>query len=217
MAESFRYKGAAALAVIIAVTWPLIGNLSGGQRSITSAQDDLRTVAVEWTLTAVLAAFAFGAQRLRPAFFGIKMFSLRDAFRMLGVLTVMYLLVGVVSRVVAHPKFDPKQLAAIPVGVRLILPITAGVCEEFAFRGFAIEEIGLLTGSRWLGAAVSVVFFGLGHVGTYGFSTAVFIPMTLGAAITFLYMWRGNLPLCMLMHTIIDSLSLVLVPALTKH
>jgi membrane protease YdiL (CAAX protease family) len=62
-----------------------------------------------------------------------------------------------------------------------------------------------------------VIFFGLGHVGTYGFSTAVFLPMTIGFVITLLYMWRNNLPLCMLMHTIIDSLSLLLVPALTKH
>ena len=212
-----RYRGAAALAVLFVFGWPLIVNFIGGQRSITSAGDDLRTVAVEWTIVAILAAFAFGAQRVRPASFRIAMFSLRDVLCMLGLLVVMYPLVGVVLRFVAPPKFDLKQLAAIPFGVRLLLPITAGVCEEFMFRGFAIEEIGLLTGSRSLGAALSVIFFGLGHVGTYGVSTAVFLPMTIGLVITMLYMWRRNLPLCMLMHTIVDSISLLLIPALTRH
>jgi membrane protease YdiL (CAAX protease family) len=190
VAETKRYKGAAALAVMFTFIWPLIVNSFGGQRSIASPNDDLRTVAVEWTLVAI---------------------------RMLGLLVVMYALIGLVSRLVAHPKFDLQQLAAIPFGIRLMLPITAGVCEEFMFRGFAIEEIGMLTGSRWPGAALSVVFFGLGHVGTYGFSSAVFLPMTIGLVITVLYMWRNNLPLCMLMHTVIDSVSLLLVPALTKH
>ncbi len=212
-----RYRGAAALAVLFVFSWPLIVNLSGGQRSITSAGDDLRTVAVEWTIIAILAGFAFGLQRLRPEHFRLAMFGGRDLLCMIGLLIVMYPLVGVVSHFVAHPKFDPKQLAAIPFSIRLMLPITAGVCEEFMFRGFAIEEIGLLTGSRWLGAVLSVIFFGLGHVGTYGVSTAVFLPMTIGLVITILYMWRKNLPLCMLMHTIIDSVSLLLIPALAKH
>jgi membrane protease YdiL (CAAX protease family) len=217
VAETKRYKGAAALAVLFTFIWPLIVNSFGGQRSIASARDDLRTVAVEWILVAILAAFAFGLQRARLAFFRITMFGGRDLLRMLGLLVVMYGLIGAVSRLVAHPKFDLQQLAAIPFGIRLMLPITAGVCEEFMFRGFAIEEIGMLTGSRWPGAALSVVFFGLGHVGTYGFSSAVFLPMTIGLVITVLYMWRNNLPLCMLMHTVIDSVSLLLVPALTKH
>jgi len=37
----------------------------------------------------------------------------------------------------------------------------------------------------------------------------------IGAVLTVLYLWRRNLPACMLMHAIIDGFFLILVPALT--
>ncbi len=123
---------------------------------------------------------------------------------------------GIVSRFVTAPKFDLRQVAAIPVTVRSGLVLTAAVCEEFMYRGFAIEELGVLTGNRWLSACISLVLFGLGHVGTYGFSTALLLPASVGLMITLLYMLRNNLLICMLMHGAIDGLFLILIPALVR-
>jgi membrane protease YdiL (CAAX protease family) len=58
------------------------------------------------------------------------------------------------------------------------------------------------------------VLFGLGHVGTYGFSSALLIPASVGLVITLLYMFRNNLVLCMLVHCAIDALMVIAVPAL---
>jgi len=34
----------------------------------------------------------------------------------------------------------------------------------------------------------------------------------MGAALTLLYLWRRNLPVCMLMHAIVDGIFVILVP-----
>ncbi len=136
---------------------------------------------------------------------------------MLAALVGALMVSGIVSRFVAAPKFELRQVAAVPIAVRLALVLTAAVCEEFIYRGFAIEELGMLAGNRWVGALVSLVLFGLGHLGTYGFSTALLIPASIGLMITLLYMFRNNLPVCMLMHGTMDGLFLIVIPALSRR
>jgi membrane protease YdiL (CAAX protease family) len=184
-----------------------------GQR-LTSVQDDLRTMAVEWLVVAVLAAIAFGLQGLRPRFFRFRRFGWLDALFALAGLMAALLLSGAMSRLVAAPKFDLHQMASVPVVVRVCLVLTAAICEEFIYRGFAIEELGMLAGNRWVGALGSLVLFTLGHAGVYGFSTALLIPASVGLVITLLYMFRNNLPVCMFVHGGMDGLFLILIPAL---
>jgi membrane protease YdiL (CAAX protease family) len=206
----------AAIGVLVALGWPFVWRLFSGASGshLMSVRGDLRTIAVEWTVVAVLALVAFQLQRLSPAFFRLRRFNWRDILFTLAALVVALALSGIVSQKVSAPKFDLRQLAAVPLAVRLALVVTAAVCEEFMYRGFAIEELGLLTGNRWLGALGSLVLFGLGHVGTYGFSSALLIPASVGLVITLLYMFRNNLVLCMLVHCAIDALMVIVVPAL---
>src|SRR6185437_16182067 len=75
---------------------------------------------------------------------------------------------GIASRFVRAPSFD-LQLSGVPLSLRADLVLTAGICEEFIYRGFAIEELGALAGSRWLAALVSLIFFTLPHARLYGF------------------------------------------------
>jgi uncharacterized protein len=162
----------------------------------------------------VLAAIGFVLQKAGTDFFQLRGLSWLDVLWALGGFVTALVLSGIVSRLVVAPKFDLAQVTSVPLVLRALLVLTAAICEEFIYRGFAIEELGLLTGSRWLGAFASVVFFGLGHAGVYGFSTALLIPATVGMVITLLYMLRKNLPLCMLVHGAMDALFLLLVPAL---
>jgi uncharacterized protein len=201
--------------VLVALGWPFAVRLfvrENGSR-LTSVHDDLRTMAVEWSVVAILAAIAFGLQKLRPRSFGLRGLGWRDALVGFGGLVAALVLSGAVSGLVAAPKFDLHQLAQVPIAVRVCLVLTAAICEEFMYRGFAIEELGALTGSRWVGALGSLALFALGHVGVYGFSSALLIPASVGLVITLLYMFRGNLLVCMLVHGGMDGLFLILVPA----
>jgi uncharacterized protein len=206
----------AIVGVVVALGWPFARKIfvAGAGQRLATVQDDLRTMAVEWLVVAILAAIAFGLQGLRPRFFRLRGLGWRDALFALAGLVAALLLSGVLSRLVAAPRFDLQQIASVPLVVRVCLVLTAAICEEFIYRGFAIEELGMLTGSRWVGALGSLTLFTLGHAGVYGFSTALLIPAGVGLVITLLYMFRNNLPACMLLHGGMDGLFLILIPAL---
>ena len=212
---SVKQRIFAVIGVVLAFGWPFLVAVVYPQRGnpLGSTRGGLRTIVAEWSVVVILAAIAFGLQGSRPAMFRFHGFGRTDIRYLIGAFVVAFVFAGAVSRLVAAPKVDLHQITKIPLAVRCVLVVTAAVCEEFMFRGFAIEEIGALTGSRWGGAAISVVLFGLGHVGLYGFSTALLIPMSIGLVITLLYMFRNNLPICMLLHGLIDGLSVIVVPA----
>ena len=86
-----------------------------------------------------------------------------------------------------------QEIAAVSVSLRVAVVATAGICEEFIYRSFAIEELTFLTGKRWLSAALAGVFFTVAHVRLYDLSGALIVPGTLGAVLTALYLWRRNL------------------------
>jgi uncharacterized protein len=207
---------AAIVGVLVALGWPFAANLPARQNGprLATVCDDIRTIVVEWSVVAALAAIAFGLQRLRPRFFCLRKLGWLDLLSAFGGLVAALFLSGIVSRLVAAPKFDLHQIASVPLAVRVCLVLTAAVCEEFIFRGFAIEELGALTGSRWLGAFASLVLFSFGHAGVYGFSTALLIPASVGLVLTALYMLRNSLAACMLVHGGMDALFLIVVPAL---
>lgn len=206
----------ALIAVFVALGWPFAVTLfvSGTGSRLTSIRDDFRTIVVEWSVVVVLAGIAFAAQKLRPRFFRLKGLGWLDLLIALGGLVAALVLSGAISVHVAAPKFDLHQIASVPLFVRICLVLTAAFAEEFIYRGFAIEEIGLITGNRWFGAVVSLALFSLGHVGVYGLSTALLIPASVGLVLTLLYMFRNNLFVCMLVHGSMDGLFLIVIPAL---
>jgi len=108
---------------------------------------------------------------------------------------------------------DLQKLAAVPVGLRIAVVLTAAICEEFIYRGFGIEELAYLTGKRWLAGLLSLTLFTVSHAGLYGISVALIIPGLVGAVLTGLYLWRRNLLSCILMHAIIDGIFVVVIPA----
>jgi len=116
---------------------------------------------------------------------------------------------------VAMPaQFDMHKLAAVRFAVRFGLVLTAAVSEEFLYRGYGIEELAHLTGNYSIAGLLSLLIFTASHAGLYGFSRSLIIPCLVGAVLTGLYLWRRNLPACMLMHFLMDGLFLLLVPTL---
>lgn len=44
-----------------------------------------------------------------------------------------------------------------------VLALTAGLCEELAFRGFLVTYLGALTGAAWLAIGIPAAVFAIGH------------------------------------------------------
>jgi len=212
-----RHRSLSLLALVVAMGFPFAWlNLS---HNLADTQNDLRIITIEWTVTLLIALYVFGFEHRTWIDLSLRKITGRDVLAMVAAIGVEVFFAGIAGRSVQTPTTLPnlRQLAALPVALRLALVCTAGICEEFLFRGFAIEEIGVLTGRRWLGAGISLLAFTLGHVGLYGWSGALIIPLVIGAALTLLYMWRRNLGICMLMHAGTDAWSLIVLPLIASH
>jgi membrane protease YdiL (CAAX protease family) len=215
------YRVWAIVGLIVLFGWNYL--LTGRSHDLANIHDDLLTIAAEWIVVIILAIIAFAIQKRSAGDFGIRMFGWRDFLVMIGVLVVSYVGTGIATRFVTMPAWATspdamRRLLSVPFSVKLGLVLTAAICEEFMYRGFAIEELGGLTGSIWLAGLISWLGFSLAHMGLYGFAPALIIPAGIGAFLTLLYLWRRNLPVCMLMHATLDGFSLLILPSLlTGH
>lgn len=205
------------LAVILAYA---LAPLMQRSVSLANAHDDLAAIGRDWIVVLALAILGFGFQRRNAGFFGLRMPGWRDVRTMLAFFAVTaVLVVGLTAIPPVHRALlaVPNQnFAAVPFNVRLGLVLTAGICEEAIFRGYLIEQLRDWTGSISVGAWTSLVLFSLPHAWFYGFTLALLIPALLGGSLILLYVLRRNLPVCMLMHAMVDGYSLLLVPAVMR-
>ena len=209
----------ALIGVVIAFGWPLIFFIPGvSGHNITNIRDGAVNIGVKWLVVAGLSLIAFRTQRRPPSELGIRGARWRDVPAAVTGVIIGIVLSGVAIYTVATPPSvdDLQEIATVPVILRVALVVTAGICEEFIYRSFAIEEMTCLTGKRWLSAVIAWAFFTVGHAQLYHLSTALIVPGTLGAVLTMLYLWQRNLASCALIHAIVDAMFLVILPALVQ-
>jgi membrane protease YdiL (CAAX protease family) len=130
------------------------------------------------------------------------------AFILLGVGTVAAL--GLLS--ITGLPYGGSHAFVPPLWLTAIVVIRAGVVEEVFYRGYAIERMKLLTGSRAAAALLPLVAFALFHY--RGGIGGVLIALILGAILTGFYLWRRDLKANIVAHFLIDFLPNVLLPML---
>lgn len=102
-----------------------------------------------------------------------------------------------------------EKLLQLPVWMLGLIVIRAGVCEEILFRGYGIERMTALTGSRVLGALIPALAFMFAHAGRFGIGyVVVLIPIT--TVLTALYLFRRDLGTNILTHILVDTTGFVM-------
>jgi membrane protease YdiL (CAAX protease family) len=93
-----------------------------------------------------------------------------------------------------------------------VVGVTAGVCEEWLYRGFFLAVVSALAGGAPTAVLVAAagVAFGLAHA--YQGVAGVLTTGVLGAVLAALYLGTGSLLLPVVLHALID-LRFLLVPA----
>lgn len=86
-------------------------------------------------------------------------------------------------------------------GVFAVLSVAAGVCEELAYRGFALTTLAVLTGTGWAVLATSVVF---GVLHAYQGWLGVVRTASLGGVLAVGFVASGSLWAPMAAHVILD-------------
>ena len=206
----------ATFGVILALAWPLL--FIRTSHDLTDARVLVRSISVDWGVALILALIGFRMLRRRPSWFGMGMFGWREVLAMVAAMAALYLFAGAVSWYFSNPfsREQLRKLDALPLLLRAGLVLTAGITEEFMYRGFALEELAALIGKRRLAALVSAVCFTAVHAIRVGLSPELLMVGGAGATLTILYLWRRNLPVCMLMHAIVDGIGIIVVPAVYR-
>lgn len=86
--------------------------------------------------------------------------------------------------------------------VFVLLSITAGICEEFVFRGFLIPALTVVVGGSLVAAAIAAVIFGALHA--YQGWLGALRAGVLGAALAVPLIATGSIFPSMAAHTLID-------------
>ena len=144
----------------------------------------------------ILAAGLFGALLIG----GLQWLNLRRIGRMEGPAPE-------ILRKLANRLLPVNLLEYLPYSA---LAITAGVCEEFVYRGFGIAAFSKAGLPTWLVVIVSSVLFGLAHAyqGKAGIiSTGVF-----GVLLAIGRIWSGSLVPAMLWHAGLDLTAGIAAP-----
>jgi membrane protease YdiL (CAAX protease family) len=97
----------------------------------------------------------------------------------------------------------------------IAMSITAGIAEEFIFRGYLQQQFGVLTRNAWAGLACSALIFGFAH-GYEGLPGMLLITIY-GALFGVLARMRGNLRPGMMAHAWHDAVSGLALAYATHH
>jgi membrane protease YdiL (CAAX protease family) len=103
-----------------------------------------------------------------------------------------------------------RKLVALPLAHRAFLVLTAGVTEELLYRGYGIGVGSLLLGGTATALAVSLAVFTVAHL-SWGIAHLASV-LWAGAVLSLLLVIRGDLLACMLAHTAVDAVGLLVAP-----
>lgn len=104
-----------------------------------------------------------------------------------------------------------SAITQLPIWVRLLTALSAGICEELIYRGFLIERLTEATGNLRLASLIGYVAFVLPHAAGWGIGATIQIGLA-SIAFVWLYTSRRNLPAVMLAHVLNDVIGFVVVP-----
>lgn len=174
---------------------------------------------VMWLLAAVVVVLVLRGEKRGLSSTGVRPTSALWVLAAVGIGIGLSLLVPLLS--LAASTLLPAtgggviEAASRPWPLLLLAVITAAVTEEVLFRGYAIERMLELTGSRVAAVAVPLAFFTVMHAGSWNPAHVLGVVLPLGLALSLLYLWKRNLLIVIVAHLIVD-LPLVVIAALNS-
>jgi membrane protease YdiL (CAAX protease family) len=175
------------------------------------------TLVWEW----LLAGFALWGTRLKKTPLRYLLGERRQGFReflidlgaagFFWILSLMVLATLALLLRLLHLENAEKQISQLAPStfgegaLWIALSLSAGICEEFIFRGYFQQQFARASGRLWLGVLVSSLLFGSAH-GYEGIAGMVMIT-AYGALFSVLAIQRGSLRAGMIAHAWHDSIT----------
>jgi membrane protease YdiL (CAAX protease family) len=175
------------------------------------------TLAWEWTL----AGIAYWGLRVKKTplrqVLGEKRPGAKEFFVDAGIAAAFWFVAMIVLATIGillrglHMESAQKQISQLAPStivegaMWIALSVSAGVCEEFIFRGYLQQQFTRVSGQLWVGVMVSSLLFGAAH-GYEGIAGMLMITL-FGALFSMLAIRRGSLRAGMIAHAWHDIFS----------
>lgn len=168
-----------------------------------------------WTLLALVLLYVLAIERRPLASIGFRRPSWRTA--VLGILAGIVATIGIAAIVlVVFPRLglhantsEMNKVLQTPFWYRFFLVTRAATTEETLFRGYGVERLNELTGSRWFAGAISWAAFTVAHLSSWGWAQLIVAGWG-GMILTVLYLWRRDLISNMTAHWVADAAGFLL-------
>jgi membrane protease YdiL (CAAX protease family) len=209
--DSKNKRATIILLLFLLVGWPLVGYIIMSAVSIGQegkpetgfagmnpiSQIYLPTILIEWLVfLLVFLVLKRGKENLSAV--GFSKFTLAN----LGIGLGFLLFANIILLSLAHilqffPLTAPKEVTFILPRTTterlfwIILSISAGICEETGFRGYALTKLNLFFNNWYLTVALSSLSFGLGHF--YQGMGGIILTGIYGLLFCLLFTWRKSL------------------------
>ena len=186
------------------------------ERMITKVFEQL----VMWLLLAIVIVIVILWEKQSLASMWLRPFAWRSfAWGLLLAAATIHVVIPLLTealRVARIPAFESgmAKVLVLPVWLRVIAVITAGIVEDALFLGYSFTRLSLLTGRKWLAGTVTVVLVSFLHFPHWGIGPVLAYFVAVGIAIAF-FVWRRDLLANIVAHVTVDGMGLVVVPLLT--
>jgi len=166
-----------------------------------------------WALVVILIIIIVVWEKSSLASIGIKKISFKDFKWGLLVLILGFFLFFISDFIInslnlVSQSSETKDLFIIPISIRILMVITAGITEEIIFRGYLIERIDILSKSIIFSSIFSLIAFTVFHIPFWGIVGAIQVGIW-AIPITIFYIRFRNLTICMIVHILYDAQILI--------
>lgn len=104
-----------------------------------------------------------------------------------------------------------ERVLVLPLWLRIVAVVTAGVVEETLFHGFGLTRLGEILGNPWWGAAVVVPAFAFLHYPNWG-PGPVLTFVVAGTVSAVVFVLTRDLAAMILAHVLVDGNGLIVAP-----
>ena len=220
-----KNRNVVAALVGLTVAWggPLV-LLSPADR-LLGAPDRMTTKVLEqivlWGFVAVIFAIVILWEKQPLASLSLRPFRWSSlAWGLLLAAVTMYVVMPSLTwalRVAGIPGFEAgmAKILILPLWIRVIAAVTAGIVEDTLFFGYAFNRLTLLTGSYWLSGVITVLVVSLLHFPHWGVGPVLAYFVAVGVGTGF-FVWRRDLLANIVAHVTVDTMGLVIVPLLSQ-
>jgi tetratricopeptide (TPR) repeat protein/membrane protease YdiL (CAAX protease family) len=174
----------------------------------------LINIAYQLIATAVILGLVVAVERKSLSSVGLRRPTLSDvglglalfvAVEIAGAVFRVLLLYFFPNSMVNVANCQLNSFSRVPAGLGLFVAAAAGISEEIAARGFAIDRLRIVTGRLGLAAAVALALDLAEHIPYWGWRYAIEIaPMQL--LFVLMYLWRKDIMACIIGHFLTDAL-----------